>query len=267
MITKWWKRQGDTKTDRLRKRDFTRLLGTGCVITLCVVFLGAIRPPLFEHIENKTFDVLFSQTSLRPPSQVPVLISIDDKALSRLGQWPWPRNVLAKVISRLQEAGANVVALDLVLSSRDQTSPKVVLESLTQSSDLAKILAATPLAEYDFDHVLSKALKSLPSVLGYKLLFTETSIQQPCILSSIQSDQTLPSVFDLHEAFSAVCTLPSLARASASTGFINASYDSDGVIRRIPLVALHESSILPSSVLKNSFRRQSQKLTSPSSWP
>ncbi|MDY0227789.1 MAG: CHASE2 domain-containing protein [Desulfomicrobium apsheronum] len=249
MITACWKSHGGSKTDRLRKRDFARLLGTGCLITLCVIFLGVVRPPLFEHIENKTFDVLFSQTSLRTPSQVPILISIDDKALSRLGQWPWPRNVLAKVISRLREAGVDIVALDLVLSSRDQTSPKVVLESLTKSPDLAKILAGKPLAEFDFDHVLSQTLKNLPTVLGYKLLFTETSIQQPCILRPIQSNEALPSIFDLHEALSVVCTLPSLVRASASSGFINASYDQDGVIRRVPLVVHHAAGLLPGLTL------------------
>ena len=245
----WWKGKDGSRRDSFRKRDLARLLGAGCIVTACMILLGVFRPALYVHMEHKTFDVLFSQTRLRPPGPVPVLISIDDKALSRIGQWPWSRNVLARVISRLREAGAGIVALDLVLSNRDQTSPMAVLESLPHSPGLASALAGKPRAELDYDHALAQALESVPTVLGYKLLFTPQTVEQICILRPFQNDAAVPSLFRLHEALATVCPLPSLARTAASAGFINAMHDPDGVIRRVPLMARHESGLLPGLTL------------------
>lgn len=122
------------KQSRYRRRDFVRLFGTGCLITLCVVFVHIARPELLIHFEHKVYDVLLSQTTQRPPSPVPALIAIDDKSLNQLGQWPWPRNILARLLTRLHEAGAEMVTLDLILSTRDRTSPILILENLSRDS-------------------------------------------------------------------------------------------------------------------------------------
>ncbi|HCU69350.1 MAG TPA: metal-dependent phosphohydrolase [Desulfomicrobium sp.] len=245
----WLKDSGSPQGDHLRRRDLANLLGTGVIVTVCVMLLGIFRPDLYVHVEHKAFDVLFSQTRLREPGPVPVLVSIDDKALNLLGQWPWPRVTLAGVISRLREAGVRNVVLDLVLSNRDQTSPRVVLESLLKSPDLARTMAGRPQVEVDFDHALAQSLASVPTVLGYKLLFSPTAEQCPCILRPLQTDAIVPPSFRLHEAQSVICALPALARTAVSGGFINAAHDLDGAIRRVPLMALHESNLLPGLTL------------------
>ena len=42
-----------------------------------------------------------------------VLVKIDDESLTRIGRWPWPRRHLAKVIDRLDDAGAKGIFFDL----------------------------------------------------------------------------------------------------------------------------------------------------------
>lgn len=231
-----------------RRRDILRLLGTGCVITFCVVILHVARPELLIHFEHKAYDVLLSQTDRRAPSAVPVLIAIDDKSLATFGQWPWPRNILARLISRLRQAGADVTALDLILSTRDRTSPLLVLKDLGLESSLN--LDETARASLDHDHVLAEALKEMPTVLGYKLLFSPLhGNETACHMHPILSGQIPPSAFSLHMAQDFVCSLTILGKAAANSGFINALPDSDGVIRRIPLVAMHGKAILPSLTL------------------
>lgn len=51
-----------------------------------------------------------------------ILIAIDDRSLQALGQWPWPRRVHARLVDRLDAAGARSIALDVLMSERDRDS-------------------------------------------------------------------------------------------------------------------------------------------------
>lgn len=68
--------------------------------------------------------------------------------------------------------------------------------------------------------------------------------------------QAIPAAFSLHTAQDAVCSLPSLGEASTSSGFINALPDADGVIRRIPIIAMHADALLPSLTLATVMARE-----------
>ena len=217
------------KRHRYRRRDILRLLGTGCVITICIVILHVARPELLVHFERKVYDVLLSQSSQRPPSPVPVLVAIDDRSLADLGQWPWPRHVLARLITRLREAGADIVTLDLILSARDRTSPLLVQEELRRDTGFSIDLGGLPRTRLDHDHLLAEALAKMPTVLGYKLLFTPTDGDEPfCDVHPILSGHTISAAFSLHAAENAVCPLSILNAAATHSGFINALPDSAG---------------------------------------
>lgn len=45
-----------------------------------------------------------------------VMVDIDDRALERIGRWPWPRTALAGAIDELLRAGAKTIAIDLDLA-------------------------------------------------------------------------------------------------------------------------------------------------------
>ncbi len=52
----------------------------------------------------------------QPMSSEIVMADIDDRALERLGRWPWPRADLAGAINELRRAGARTIAVDLDLA-------------------------------------------------------------------------------------------------------------------------------------------------------
>ncbi len=57
--------------------------------------------------------------------ELPVRIAdIDEESLGRIGQWPWPRTVLADLVRKLQSQGAAVIAFDMVLPEPDRLSPE-----------------------------------------------------------------------------------------------------------------------------------------------
>lgn len=74
----------------------------------------------FDSLEGYLYDldVKMSGTAQTRKSRV-VLIDIDDRSLKSLGQWPWPRRLLAEMIDKLNEDGAGLIGLDFPLLERE----------------------------------------------------------------------------------------------------------------------------------------------------
>jgi adenylate cyclase len=58
------------------------------------------------------------------------IVDIDQASLDRVGQWPWPRTTVARLLENLTAQGAAVVAFDVLFSEPDRTSPEQLLETL-----------------------------------------------------------------------------------------------------------------------------------------
>jgi adenylate cyclase len=82
-----------------------------------------------EQIRNFTFDN-YNMMEPRVPSDNTVIIDIDEASLKKIGQMPWPRNVMADLVTRLKEMGAKVIVFDIVFSEPDRSSPSFIAETL-----------------------------------------------------------------------------------------------------------------------------------------
>jgi len=51
-----------------------------------------------------------------------IIVTIDEKSLSELGRWPWPRTVMAKLVDQLKAYGAKAVGFDIIFSEPDENS-------------------------------------------------------------------------------------------------------------------------------------------------
>src|SRR3954471_23411020 len=102
-----------TRSERRLLVDTSTL---GIVLTLFVTFLdfsGLLAAP-----ERFFYDFRARRCqhySTRPTTQL-VHIDIDDKSLSELGHWPWPRSRLAEIVDELRLAGTKTMVLDVMLS-------------------------------------------------------------------------------------------------------------------------------------------------------
>src|SRR5689334_16947275 len=66
-------------------------------------------------LASLAYDIQLSARTIThfvPPKSPIVIIDIDDKSLTALGRWPWPRSELGLLIDKLHEAGVVVIALD-----------------------------------------------------------------------------------------------------------------------------------------------------------
>lgn len=76
----------------------------------------------------KKLDLLFYDTAIHlSPAEVDrqvALVSIDEKSLNALGQWPWRRAIHAQLIDKLTESNVAVVAFDIIFSEYSTTYPE-----------------------------------------------------------------------------------------------------------------------------------------------
>ena len=71
--------------------------------------------PDWRRLEHKLYD-LFTVASAPGESELPIfLVAIDDQSLAEVGmRWPWPRSLHAQLVDNLTDAGAGVVAFDVI---------------------------------------------------------------------------------------------------------------------------------------------------------
>jgi adenylate cyclase len=208
----------------------------GLVPVLLAALLSIVRPAAFDRLDRAAYDVVLRTAAIERPGPGVVIVDVDERSLATIGQWPWRRDLVGTLISALHDAGASVIAVDVIFAESDR------------SDGQPQRAGASP------DEQLAAALKGRGVILGYGLTFDagprskHTCALQPLGIAVIQP----PGGASLEPYFSAsgaVCNLPALARAAAGSGFLNAIPDADGILRRIPLIAEFDGRVYPSLAL------------------
>ena len=92
----------------------------GCAVTAAFCLLLVNNPLPLEVTEAKLYDLRFHlRGTVAAPDKV-VIAAIDEQSLARLGRWPWSREVMARLVDRLTEANAAVVAFDVIFPESDK---------------------------------------------------------------------------------------------------------------------------------------------------
>lgn len=214
-----------------------------------VVALRSLDPQFLSDFRNRVFDQYqafkprpYEADWHRPLETLGVgIIDIDEESLARYGQWPWPRDLLARLLGRAYESGAVAVAFDMVFAEPDRTSLDIVIPRLD------------PIARYDLireqfqalqaldptltsnDGFLSSTLKQLPTVVLGFTFSNNRSARAPQIKKGIVYAGSNP-FYSIHGYPSATPNLESLETAAGGIGSFNVVPDNDGIIRRVPLV-------------------------------
>ena len=226
-----------TRTLRLM-RAFGLGRSLGLIVLVAMIALRVWDPPPVEAVRLRTFD--FYQ--LLKPRQITarpvVIVDIDDESLKELGQWPWPRTMVADLVSRLTAMGAAVIGFDIVFAEPDRLSPAVAAQSFRGLDDgTREKLASLP----DNDRVLADAIARSRVIVG------QTGYNVPADPGAVKPEQTNFGVRYLSkppvdaEPFlvtfpSLVGNIPALQSAAAGKGLFSIDPEQDGIVRRVPLV-------------------------------
>jgi adenylate cyclase len=94
---------------RRQRRRAAQVIILGLFALFAVLLAAMGNPAAFNRLSGIVFD-LYQQIRPREEAGAPVvIIDIDDASLIELGQWPWPRSELARMVDRLGELGAAAI--------------------------------------------------------------------------------------------------------------------------------------------------------------
>ena len=227
-------------TTRPTRRRLVFLCGAGAVLVTAV--LAVLPPARLARLDNAAYDILLRSATPKPPDGRIVIIDIDERSLSTIGQWPWRRDRIGAFIDRLRDLGAATVALDMVFAEPDRYGDPGT------GSGVPAAASASP------DEALAATLRDGRVVLGHAMRFDNAAFDPgqcvlhpvvPAVVHGGDGDADTP----YFHATGVVCNLPVLAQAAGASGFMNAAPDADGILRRVPLLIELEGRVYPSLAL------------------
>ena len=210
------------------------------------IFLSAIYiffPNLPDSLDNRLRDYLFTIRGELPHNQNVVIVDIDETSIKSLGQWPWSRDKLAKILENLTLANVGIVGLDIVFAEEDRTSPHKILQDLK--------IYKKDVPNYDLE--FANIVENSPVILGYQFDLVKkdnTNAKVPQIPAIfIEKDKPQDKSY-LIEAYNTILNIPQIQDKAYSSGFFNNIPDDTGIIRSVPLIISYDDTIYPSLALE-----------------
>lgn len=237
-------------TIRRDRRNRSLVLLHGILLSVLLFFINLAKPTLTDFLHNRVYDSLLSART-GAPSPVPVIVDIDEKSLRQYGQWPWPRYRIAILVDKLRNLGALSIGLDMLFAEEDRTSIHSIRREILHDFGVDLGFREVPQGLRDNDQRLAEVLSRGPFLLGYQFLFEEGSDSEDCLLHPLHVNRIgvgkaeRDSARFIH-ARSVSCNLKMFSEAAAGSGFFNVLPDSDGILRRVPLIIEHEGKLYPS---------------------
>ncbi|MFD0987020.1 CHASE2 domain-containing protein [Methyloligella solikamskensis] len=173
--------------------------------------------------------------------ELPVrIVDIDEESLAKLGQWPWPRTLLAELTDTLLENGAAAIGFDMVFPEEDRMSPSNLARYWdgADKGPLGEALRNMPAN----DALFARSIADAPVILGFIALSNGGAL--PANKAGFAHGGDDPRLFAPHFPGAAV-SLPQLQEAAQGSGALNWIPEHDQVIRRMPMLVTIDDKLLP----------------------
>jgi len=179
-------------------------------------------PFLIESTRLKFYDYLMMDKTVQ--SEQIVVANIGEKAIEKYGQWPFPREVHAKIISDIYSGGAGIVGSTILMPEPDRLgTDRALVDALNK---YPVVLSQTVSA--DCGRPSNRDVRRTGVAVVGDGQPTEFLPQYPCVLSNI----------------------PALQAAAAGVGVSSTLPENDGVVRRVPLLAQSSGEYYPAFALE-----------------
>ena len=187
------------------------------VTVLVMLFIHYSNGFIVETARLKGFDFL-QQQDTQVVSQDIGIVTIDEAALEKFGQWPWKRDVLADIIWQLREAGAGIIVLPILFSEYDRLAG---------------------------DQALLEALAGNGVVIGQNGSFKADKNGVPRGVAKI--NDPLPFLF---EWTGMLGPIPEFGENADGVGVLNTVPEIDGVVRRLPMLMRVGDDVYPAIAIE-----------------
>ena len=189
------------------------------VTALLLITVYIINPSPVETLQLKTFDYLINTLEKKQSEEV-VLVEFGEKSVQQFGQWPFDRRDVAKVIDKLNDMGAGVIAVPILFSEPDRAGgDKELVKSLGSKN---VIVSQTPTSQSRPPDAVRRGFAAIGSA---------------------------PDSW-LYTWRGAVAPLRTIADSAEGVGLLAVAPERDGVVRRLPMLARIGDTLYPSFVLE-----------------
>jgi len=121
-------------------------LYSGWAVAITIVLLAALRvadPIPLQSLRSQTFDYYQQLDEVKQSNEV-VVINIGERSLQQWGQWPWPRQNFAQLISDLRTQNGGIIGLNIMFPEPDRFGGDPILSSWINENGV--VLSQTPSA-------------------------------------------------------------------------------------------------------------------------
>jgi adenylate cyclase len=190
---------------------------TALITLALVVGLRVADPTFVESVRLRYFDTLITS---RASEVIGVhTVNIDEKALERYGQFPFPRDTYASIIRELYRRNAGLVVFNILTSDRDR---------MGRDQDYIGALRQHPVI---LPNIGSAQTRNQPKNPGSVVIGPY----------GLESFVTYPGI---------IANIPGVEQAAAGVGIVNTLPEVDGVTRRMPMVVAHNGKLYPSLAME-----------------
>ena len=219
---------------------------SGFLLLAAFIALRIWDPAQLENLRLRSFD-LYQTIKPRVATLKPVVIvDIDEASLQALGQWPWPRTLLAELVTKIQDAGSAAIGFDVIMSEPDRMSPALLSSTLPQiDTETREKMKAFP----SNDDVLAQSIGNAKVILGQSAIVAATPDAPDMPRTGVATIGPDPSPF-LITFDGMLRNMPVLEMAAAGRGVLTLRSERDGVVRRVPLVMKAGDLIVPAMSLE-----------------
>src|SRR3569833_2102070 len=212
--------------------------------TLSAFLAAVLLLPANDVLRDLAFDMqLANEQWLRKPAfsdQKVSVVDIDRRSIDTLGDWPWPRDKMARLVEAIAGPRPAAIAIDILLAEPDDRSPAALarrLGSMTGRAEISALAEGLP----DGDELLARAIGSVPVALGFVL---DPDRKDTLPGAAVVSRGPLP-FDDLWQATGATGARASLTAAASGLGAISLPGSADGAIRQVPVFVAAGGVLLP----------------------
>lgn len=216
-------------------------LGAACCVIALLAWLDREHADAVVFLDNEVHDFMMRRLDAAAPSPAVAIVDIDERSLAALGQWPWPRDLLADLVGKILADGAAAVGLDILLSEPDRTSPARFAEELEKRTGRALDLSAYAPEAVDHDLRFREAIKGRPVALGaFGYYAGAEAWPDPMPSGAMYAEKKPKGMAHLPDIREGLTPLSSLAAPlpfyGATVGLFNTHVDSDGTARAVPVL-------------------------------
>lgn len=228
--------------------SFERLLSVALLSGF--MFLYYVDPYPVQFLRLKTFDFYQQQKprEIPPPQGKPVtIIDLDEESLAEIGQWPWSRTTVAKLIQNLMQMGAALVAFDIVFAEPDRMNPNKIPDTVVGLDEATKAkLRMLP----SNDEIMSRVVRKSRVVLGQAGYWEKLETKRgPPIKKSVallKQGKNVNPAFFLPRFQSLIRNVPVIEKHATGHGIFSLVPEPDGIVRRVPTLFVYENELYPS---------------------